>query len=101
LLCHWLQELLPSKYSIVGPTELKGTAGHSATTGDTSAGTGTGERLLSVPVKVDPSRGQSSLVVVALTPRIRDPAAADQPQARPRYANTDMTLLFRIPDSRL
>ena len=42
LVCHWLRDLLPSKYRLVGHAEPRSRRDHSATTGGPGAGTGVG-----------------------------------------------------------
>ena len=52
LVCHWLRNLLPSKYGLVDNAEARAQQDYSATIGDPGIGTGIGERLPPVPVKV-------------------------------------------------
>ena len=62
LVCHWLRDLLPSKYRLVGHTEPRSRRDHSATTGGPGAGTGVGAAPADAGQSSCPSCRQSGLV---------------------------------------
>src|ERR1700688_866064 len=64
LVCHWLRDLLPSKYRLVGHAEPRSRRDHSATTGGPGAGTGVGA------APADAGQSSSILQAIWLGPRV-------------------------------